>query len=210
MRKVIFSIIIVIIAIALFLFTYDFRAEQEQSFYKYSISSKEYKLLKDGDIILRYGYGLVSDYIVKTLKEDYYISHCGIIVIKDGKYKVIHSVSQSLSDYDGVQEQSLEKFINHSQVKSIIVTRFKTTDKKRKLISKKAIEYKDRQIPFDHSFNINDSSEIYCSELIWKIILDQFKIDIFPDKSEKTKNYLNFSNFYNPDYFEIIINHQEK
>jgi len=211
MRKILFSIIIIITALFLFLLTYDYRSEQEQLFSAYMLSDEEFELIQEGDIILRHGYGLVSDIIVKTLKEDYNISHCAIVVRDEkNKLKVIHTVSQSISDQDGMQQQHLKTFIKNSKSNSIIVVRLKNNSENTgKLISQKAQELLNLKIPFDHSFDITDDSKLYCSELIWKIILDEFGIEIFPDRSNNSKSYLNFSNFYNPEFFEIIINHHK-
>lgn len=195
----------------MFLLTYDFRAEQEQKFSAYTLSQEEYSQLRDGDIILRHGYGLVSDLIVETLKEKYDISHCAIIVKDGNDFKVIHTVSQTISDFDGVQEQPLKPFINQSHRNSIIVVRFKWPEENAGArISAKAQHYLDARIPFDNSFNIYDDKEFYCSELIWRIIQEEFGVNIFPDMSENTKKYLDFANFYNPEFFDIIINHHER
>jgi hypothetical protein len=211
MRKFFFSFAILLTAIFLFLLTYDFRAEQEQKFSAYSLADEEYALIRDGDIILRHGYGLVSDIIVETLKEGYDISHCAIISSDGDDFRAIHTVSQSISDFDGVQEQSLKSFIHQSHKNSVIVVRFRWPDEDAgERISQKAQHYLREKVPFDNSFDIHDDKEFYCSELIWKIIQDEFGTNIFPDMSEKTRKYLNFSNFYNPDFFDIIINHHER
>ncbi len=210
MRKTLFSIAILLSSIFLFLLTYDFRAEQEQKFSVYTLSKEEYALIQDGDIILRHGYGLVSDAIVETLKEEYAISHCAIVVVDDTNYRVIHTVSQSISECDGVQDQPLEPFISQSHYNSLIVVRFKGPEGAGKIISKKVQYYLDQKIPFDHNFDLNDPSEFYCSELIWRIILEEFGVDIFPEKDPKDRQYLNFSNFYNSEFFEIIINHHTR
>ncbi len=96
----------------MFLFLYNYRTEQEHSFSTYTLSKKEINLLQNGDIILRHGYGMASDIIVKTLNEKYDISHCAIICKDSNQINVIHSVSQSLSDFNGVQTQTLSRFIN--------------------------------------------------------------------------------------------------
>lgn len=211
MRKFFFSFAIILTAVILFLLTYNFRAEQEQKFSAYTLTPEEYNLIQDGDIILRHGYGLVSDMIVETLKENYDISHCAIIKKDTDNFRVIHTVSQSISDFDGVQDQTLPVFIHQSHKNSVMVVRFKwpETDAGTK-ISAKAQYYLDCKVPFDNSFDIHDDTELYCSELIWRIIKDEFGVNIFPDMSENTKKYLNFSNFYNPEYFEIIINHHDR
>lgn len=211
MRKVVYSILILISALGLFLLTYDFRNKQEQSFYAYKLNAEELDKIQDGDIILRYGYGFVSDVIVKTLREKYKLSHIGIVIKNDSLFGVVHSVSQSVSEADGVQFQDFKTFVKHSQKNTVLVVRLKSENKNiGSKISNKALYYLNQKIPFDHSFDLFDDKEFYCSEIIWRIILEVANIDIFPDKATEKKRYLNFSNFYDSNFFEIIINHHER
>lgn len=213
MKRGLLATLIVISSIILFLLTYDYRSEQEQFFSDYDLTEEEFAMIEDGDIMLRHGYGLVSDGIVETMHEKWPISHCAILW-KDtinNEIKVIHSVSQSLSEYDGVQTQSLKRFIHDSQENSMMLVRFKAPDgMTQKNISTRGQYYLKRQIPFDHSFDIDDTSKFYCSELIWKVILDEYGIDIFKGKNNEQKDHLKFDNFYDSDNFEVIFNHNER
>ncbi len=213
MKRGLIATLIVISSIALFLLTYDYRSEQEQFFSDYDLTKEEIAMIEDGDIILRHGYGLVSDGIVETMQEEWELSHCAILW-KDsvsGEIKVIHSVSQSLSEYDGVQTQSLKRFIHDSQENSIMLVRFKAPDgMTQKNISTRGQYSLGRQIPFDHSFDIDDTARFYCSELLWKVILDEYDVDIFKGKNNEQKDHLKFDNFYASENFEVIFNHNER
>lgn len=214
MKKIIFvlsTIIIIIILTWLFLFIYEKRSKQEQLFSTYSLTEKEIEKIKDGDIILRHGYGLVSDMIVKSLNDNLDISHCAIVSKNDTGIAVIHAVSQSLSDYDGVQSQDLPTFIRDSKENSVIVLRYKfkkneNTDR----IAEKANYYLEERKPFDHSFNLGDTSEFYCTELIWRIFKDEYDIDLFRNRYGKsTQEHLKFDLFLDTTFFDVIINHHD-
>lgn len=185
--------------------------KQEHFVLNYALDSTELALLQDGDIILRHGYGLVSDGIVDLFNEKYDISHCAILVKSDEGFQVIHSVSQSLSDFDGVQKVSLPTFIKDSKKNSIIVGRFKyPLGFKGKEISSKAQEFLSLKIPFDHDFNLNDSTKFYCSELVWRAIFDSHNVDIFQGKRNPKIDLIKFSVFWDTTKFDIIINHHLK
>lgn len=194
----------------MFLFLYNYRIEQEHFVSTYSLSQNEINKLKDGDIILRRGFGMVSDLIVTTMDEEYDISHCAIIVKDNKHFKVIHTVSQSLSEFDGVQSQPLSRFISDSKVNSIIVVRLKGISDS--AISQRAKYFLSKKIPFDHDFDINDSSKLYCTELIWKVIKDSYNIDVFENqlKDKDKKNQYRFSALMDTNRFDIIINHHSK
>jgi hypothetical protein len=212
MKKIWFFIIALLAIIAIYVTTNEVKANKKLVLSIYNLSENEYSRIQAGDIILRLGYGTVSESISKILNEEYKISHCGIIVPCDScrnNYKVIHSVSSSLSPIDGVQDDCLDIFIKNSQPNSILITRYKNLDSndKNKLISW-ANYYLKQGIPFDHSFDVNDSSSFYCTELLLHIFSNA---NIYlPNKYLENKNMdrLKFKYFWDSNYFEIIINHQ--
>ncbi|MBU0488149.1 MAG: hypothetical protein KKD31_09390 [Bacteroidetes bacterium] len=192
----------------LFLFTYEKDCEQEQFFNTYHLSDDEIAQIHDGDILLRHGFGFVSDIIVKTLGDEFDVSHCAF-VRKEGKgFKVIHSVSRSLSDVDGVQQQKLKDFVRESHPNSLILIRFQTEDSTLAgRMSNRAQYYLDQRIPFDNSFDIDENTSFYCTELLWKVILDETGVDILKAKNNERKDHLKFDIFWDPEHFDVIINH---
>jgi len=214
LRILLYSILFLLnisLNIYLFLFAYEKNSKQEQFFSTYKLTKDELSLINDGDIILRHGFGLVSDMIVKVLDEEYDLSHCALVRITDKSYKVIHSVSRSLSDYDGVQEQSLPSFIRESHENSIIIVRLKANNPAHNAqVSDRAQYYLDQKIPFDNAFDITDTSEFYCTELLWKSILDVTGIDILENADLAKKEHLKFRFFLDTALFEIVLNHHER
>ena len=158
----------------------------------------ETDLLQNGDIILRRSYGLVSDIIVTQLNDSVDISHCGILDKNvEGEFYVIHTLSKMVSNHDGMQSCSLEKFLNDSRPETVRVVRFRNKNSKK--IADNARYYLKEKIPFDGNFNINDTTTFYCSELPIHIIRNIFGTDI-SFNAQKPK----FSLFMNPDFFSII------
>jgi len=200
------------VSIYLFLLVYEYYSRQEQTISGYTLSRNETKLLKDGDILLRHGYGFVSDMIVKTLNDCTGISHCAILTKNKNNWIVIHSVSSTLSDVDGIQSQNLNEFVCQSKKNSFVVLRYKhLNDSNRCKIGARAQYYLQKKIPFDNAFNIHDTTSFYCSELIWKIFKDEFQIDIFDSKYSSTKyDYLKFDLFLDTTNYQIVIDHRIK
>jgi len=214
-KIIIFFIVLasIITAVYLFLFYYNYRSEREQVVSNYTLSPAEIALLKDGDILLRHGYGFVSDMIVETLNDSSGISHCAILTKIDKKWMVVQSISSSLSDVDGVQSQDLKDFVNQSKMNSLVVVRYKhvknDTDLAR--IGTRAKYYLAKQVPFDNSFNLFDSTSFYCSELLWNVFKDEFHIDIFESKYRpKHYDYMKFDTFLDTSNFKIIIDHRAR
>lgn len=154
--------------------------------------------LQSGDIILRRGYGLVSDLIVARLKDSVDLSHCGILSIDStGAIQVIHSLSKSVSKFDGMQTCSFEEFIQDARPESLLAVRHTGVDGR--LIEKQAIAYLQQKKPFDHNFNTNDSSAFFCSELPIHIIYNLTGTYLY-----KGNQIPPFSVFLNRKYFKEI------
>ncbi len=163
--------------------------------------------LRDGDIILRRAYGLVSDIIVARLNETVPLSHCGIVVSDSaGSWQVIHSLSAKVSKANGMQQCSIDEFLQDSHPGSVTIARYKHGEGIQ--IAAWARHYLDKAIPFDYQYNHNDSAAFYCSELPWHILKHHFGKT--PECKEKI---LRFSVLLHPEYFEVFeldfLNNQE-
>lgn len=216
MKKAFLFIFIVLAALIissyLFLRHYEYSSEQEQTVSRYTLSSSEIALLKEGDIILRHGYGFVSDMIVTTMNDSIGLSHCAILTKNEkDKWMIIHSVSSTLTEIDGVQSQLLAPFINDSKKNSVVVVRYKhaVNDSDLARIGSKAKYYLEKQFPFDDSFNMEDSSKLFCSELLWMVFRDNYNVDILESKYRQEKyDYLKFDCFLDTSNFDVIIDHR--
>lgn len=168
----------------------------------YRLTDMEKGLLCDGDIILRRGSGFISNLIVRSFKEVYPISHCGIVCIDGDSTWVIHSIAQEVSAVDGMQSCSIDEFVAIAIPNSIMVTRFKFVDNSQ--LSKHAQRYLKKKVRFDYDFNPNDSSRVFCSELVRDVIRSSHNVDLFSDKD---KSNIGFTTFYDSTHFDIILNH---
>ena len=154
--------------------------------------------LQNGDIILRKSYGMISEIITAQLNDSVDISHCGILFLdSSGNFNVIHSLSKKISDYDGMQQCSLQEFWNDSRPETVRVFRFRSPNNN--LIAEYAHNYLIKKIPFDERFDSNDTTAFYCSELPVHII-ESF----FLKKIRNDKNIIKFSVFLSPEYFREI------
>lgn len=175
----------------------------------YRLTEAEEQLLEPGDIILRRGHGLVSDLIAALLTEEYDVSHCGIIAENKGELWVIHAVSSNVSEADGMQAHRLQDFVGQSKPGSVIVSRLRTKAD-RGGIAQHAMELLRRRVPFDHAFDLEDTSTIYCSELVWRILRDDYGVDVFdaPAPGDKAGRY-RFMRLLDTARFEVVLNHQK-
>lgn len=137
------------------------------------IQNKEFLFenLQDGDIICRLGDRLWSQVFRDTSNTDKRFSHMGIIRINYEKITVIHAEGTTELGRDFVKEQDLEDFLKIARSIGI----YRKNNIEGSLISDKALEYLG--LPFDWSFDIQDESKIYCTELLY-VILKQLMPEI--------------------------------
>lgn len=174
------------------------------------LSKHELSMIRPGDIVLRKGFGAVSATIARTLNEEFPVSHCGIVVADSlGQLRVIHSVSASLSDFDGVQQCSIGAFQRSSVEGTMLVVRFRDTAAVP--LSQMAVtagRYLKQQIPFDNMYDLSDSTSMYCSEMVWSALKETYGYDIYPDKSKS--EVVKFAPFFDTVHFFRVINHHNK
>jgi len=174
----------------------------------YPLSEHEKGLLHEGDMILRRGYGFVSDKIVETQESPFPVTHCAMLIGNPGNWQVIHSLSSSVSPIDGAQVQNLQRFLNESVPNSIIVKRFKTHPDTLAMILNRVKYYADIQKPFDHEFDKLDTTKFYCTELFQHCFHDILRYDIFENlENTTTMGVYNLNAFQDTARFKTILNH---
>jgi len=172
-----------------------------------SLSIAETKLLRNGDIIMRQGRGAISLAISAQLDEKYKLSHCGILSITGDSISVIHTLSIVVSHADGMQKASLQEFTSDTYENSLIVVRLKNTDNNK--IADRAKYYLSKKIPFDNNFDVNDTTNFFCNELISHILYSEYGINLIDTTSQNQTQNMRFGRFLDTAKFEIIINHQK-
>lgn len=171
----------------------------------YPISDEEKGLLRHGDMLLRQGYGSFSEFIVDAQDEAFPVSHCAMLINNQGKWQVVHALSSSVAELDGVQIQSLQRFLNETVPNTLVVSRFKSSPDSIAMLANRVLWYAREKKPFDHQFDNADTSAFYCTELFRHCFECQFKRTIF--SLEKPSDYIPLSTFQDTTQFEIIINH---
>lgn len=178
-----------------------------KKFYKLKESDK--KKLQNGDIIMRKGHGSVSDIIDNMYPTGYHLSHCGIVIKNEDSTFVVHTVSSELSQVDGVQTENLDKFVRESVRHSIVVVRGKEDSLIRNRIADATLSFLQKDIKFDHSFDISDTTSFYCTELIYQAYFSVYGKDMFPERLlTDHPNYLGIDALLDTTKFERIIVHQ--
>lgn len=147
---------------------------------------------------MRRGEGLLSTFIVNKLNDSINISHCGIIIREGEEIDVIHCLSDKVSDVNGVQKCTIDEFTRESIRGSISVVRCMADTSG--VLANGAQYYLKVRKKFDHNFDINDTTEFFCSELPLHILSNRLGVNVL-DKNQEFK----FSMFFKPQLFKTIL-----
>lgn len=158
--------------------------------------------IRSGDIVVRCGTGLVSALIRAKVGDSISASHCGVIVGQAGAWSVVHSLSESVSDHDGMQRCSLTEFIENSELESLKVVRFKQGDGRS--IAAWAEYYLARKVPFNEAIDLGDTTRLFCSQLPIHLIFSLYGVDLVPPADRKARKIPKFSLFLDSLYFRRI------
>ena len=167
-------------------------------------------VLREGDLVFRRGPGLISRAV---LVADHYsvYSHTGIVVRDSGGWKVVHAVPGEpdfKGDRDRVKMDRLDVFFAPQRALKGAVMR--VNDPEAGVVAaQQAIRLFHAEIPFDHNYNLDDTSRMYCTELIQKIFLRE-GIDLTAGKLSRINlpgfkgDYILPSDLQNSPYVKLI------
>ena len=123
-------------------------------------------LLHDGDLLFRCGTSVESQAVVEMDKNSGVYSHIGIAINDGGVWKVVHAVpGESLDSIDRVKIEPVDTFFLTTRAIHGAAMRIKGCDVK---ASRQAAQWAvmKKGVTFDDQYNWNDSSRLYCTELV--------------------------------------------
>lgn len=163
-----------------------------------------FSLVKEGDILLRQGQGPLSTHIVRYMDEKNSLSHCGIVCQLNNKLMVIHCISKELSGIDGVQTQSIQNFFADVADSNIAIIRPKLDSIELHSFISETKRFLKKQVHFDNYFNFKDTTQLYCSELIYYSYTNSTTKKPFDFKKNETVDLMKFDSFFKENYFTTI------
>lgn len=171
-----------------------------------ALSATEISRLRTGDVLLRRGFGAVSEFISDFLGEPYPVTHCGLLIVhRSDSVQVLHTLSDE--DHDGIFYQPLADFLKESKENTLAVVRLKVSESEKRQVLSEIERLRTKNIPFDMGFDDSDTTKMYCAELKRYVFRQVLGKDIMPDRARRMKiDVIRMSNFFNPEYFELVFN----
>ena len=131
--------------------------------------------MAEGDLAFRCGRGVFSRAVTAAEEEGFY-SHVGIVVRDDEKWKVVHAVPgerESKTDFDRVKIEDLDVFYSRERAQRGCLVHTGLTDSVLVArLCRSAVEMARDSVRFDNDYNLEDASELYCTEFVWRLYQD--------------------------------------
>jgi len=169
----------------------------------------------EGDIVFRRGIGAKSTAVLRVDKEGLY-SHVGIIVKLDSVFMVVHITPgerEKGETEDRIKIEAPELFFCPFKAQSGAVIRLKDSLEYAEMAAHEAYRLFQQVILFDHNYLLEDTTKMYCTELIWRSYLSGNK-DITQGRRSVLENFPLFSgtyifpsDIYVNDEFSLIYNY---
>ena len=119
-----------------------------------------------GDVALRLGRTIES----RAIAADGGYSHVGIIIRKDSTLQVAH-IEPSRNGSELTKYESLEQFFHPDNASSGAVMRIENLESTQLAVVENYL-FSCKNISFDHDYKLSDSTQMYCTELVYRAFLE--------------------------------------
>lgn len=128
--------------------------------------------MQEGDLAFRCGRGVFSRAVTSVENEGEY-SHIGMLIQENGRWMVVHAVPGEKNfpaDYDRVKKEPLEQFYAPKRAfRGRLVHTGVSSPSAIGALRTRALQYVADSTRFDEHYTLEDSSTVYCTELIWRL-----------------------------------------
>jgi hypothetical protein len=168
--------------------------------------------LQAGDIAFRRGESIASEVVLYNDIDGRY-SHVGLVVETDSGLMVAHSVPGKTSTQETIDVIQIEH-INHFFEPKVSVRgeimRMNLDSVQRHLLNILALKKVDDKVPFDHNYDLSDTTKLYCTELL-QLLFKNIGIDLAQGRITPinvpglSNNYIMPSDIYNNNNLKTIF-----
>ena len=137
--------------------------------------------LRNGDLLFRNGIGYESR--VVTGLSDGKFSHVGIAYHDGRQWNVIHAVpgENEKDEPEYLKCEPISEFYYHTRAKLGGLARVSCTDSIANTVAERALYIVNSKVLFDNNYDMNDTTELYCTELVRLVYLAE-DIDLCDDR----------------------------
>ena len=122
---------------------------------------------REGDIVLRCGYGFESRAVTQRSRSVY--SHVGLLHFDSlsGEWQVVHAVPAE-DEPEYVKAEPVSIFFSRERARKGAWLRVKCSDGQARAATTYALRKVADRVLFDNDYSLEDTTQLYCTELVWR------------------------------------------
>jgi hypothetical protein len=151
----------------------------------------------EGDLVFRRGLSAKSHAVLTADPEGIY-SHSGIVVKQDSSFMIVHLTPgerEKDETEDRIKMETPEQFFAADRSEHGAVYRLRDSLTVLSTAAQQAVRLWHKGVLFDHDYELNDSTKMYCTELVWYVYLLAGK-DVTDGRRSEVANVPMFSGVY--------------
>jgi len=124
---------------------------------------------QQGDLVFRKGTGVKSRAVLHADSLGIY-SHIGIVVLKDSVFQIVHITPgerENDEKFDKIKIEPVSEFWRKDRAKHGAIYRLEEDNSFGEEAAQQALRLLNKGILFDHDYRLCDTTEMYCTELVW-------------------------------------------
>lgn len=124
--------------------------------------------LRNGDLAFRLGNSIESTAVV-TADRSASFSHVGIVVFANNKWQIVHAVPGEAEKgaQDTMKMDTIPLFFRSDRARRCAIYRLPVPDSIAEKAARHAIAFYKRRLLFDSAFQLEDTTKMYCTELVY-------------------------------------------
>lgn len=128
--------------------------------------------LEEGDLAFRCGNGVFSRAVTSVEEQGVY-SHVGLVLRDGDAWKVVHAVpgeTEGPADFARVKAEDIDRFFAPDRASAGALVHAGLSDPQAlRRMRETAFGWARDSVRFDGRYDLADSSQLYCSELVWRL-----------------------------------------
>jgi hypothetical protein len=154
--------------------------------------SKAITLVQDGDLIVRDNQEFTSQLIKNFNRTDKSYSHAGIVIFENGYPFVYHILKGNDNPDERIRKDSLQQFCAPTKNYGFGIFRYNINKSEVNNLRTTLNKWYTHGVKFDSMLNLENDDEMYCSEMVMKLITKATSNRIRIGKTTPTKEEIQF------------------
>ncbi|OSZ82126.1 hypothetical protein CAP35_02330 [Chitinophagaceae bacterium IBVUCB1] len=162
------------------------------------------QFLQHGDVVVRTGNDMTSEMFRQANQTDKTYSHCGIVMIEEGKPYVYHCIGGEDNPNEVLRRDSLSFWASPRNNYGFGIVRYRFTPTQLDSFCAIAKHYYQQKKKFDLDFDLQSDDKLYCAELLYIAINRSMGKPVIQTTQAMGHDYAAIDNITHNAYCQMI------